>query len=468
MIFQYSKWKLLYEFIRLLLFNFLFLFLAIGLIITEDNMIVRIISIVYLLLVVKKLFEKIVEVFYTKVVFDENGVRINSGLFLKMDHFIPIEKFQNVQTTASLLQRIFKVQKIVLETGEESNDLHLNFVSEHEKKQIEQIILLKGKVTDSDIELPTTTTILRLPTKSLIKASFYNFVFIFLPVGIIFTLQTEPTIFFTDSEVPLWAKLVVPLIFLFIVLCIASIHTFNRNAHYEVSLDDESIYVQRGWFNKKTFSIRKKRIQSIVYKQNLYQKLLNTVTVQISSAGEVTESNSEQMNDLFPYLSWEEANKIVAQFAPAFICQPMHEKAAKESTKLIWRKPPVVGLLIFILGYWHFAFYILAGLFTIYTYLSRWLTIKNLRYSINGSLLQARTGSFVTKTVVTTRNKCIQCSSDQSILHKPLQLYRITLSTRTRSFDKTELNAVNEQEKHRIEQWFSNRSEDIKYEYPKQ
>ncbi|MGJ3205101.1 PH domain-containing protein, partial [Geobacillus thermoleovorans] len=127
MTFRYSKLKLFYDMLDLIknnLFILFILFLNAG----SNSMFMNIVQWGAIAVFGFSFLFRIYETLFTKVVFAEDGIHIHKGLFSKSEQFIPREKFENVQTQANVLQRLFGVQSITMETGEATSDVTLKAV----------------------------------------------------------------------------------------------------------------------------------------------------------------------------------------------------------------------------------------------------------------------------------------------------------------------------------------------------
>ncbi len=143
MTFRYSKLKIFYDLLDLIksnLFILFILFLNAG----SNSMFMNIVQWGAIAVFGFSFLFRIYETLFTKVVFAEDGIHIHKGLFSKSEQFIPREKFENVQTKANVLQRLFGVQSITMETGEATSDVTLEFVNKVDCIKIEDYVLRNG------------------------------------------------------------------------------------------------------------------------------------------------------------------------------------------------------------------------------------------------------------------------------------------------------------------------------------
>ena len=146
MTFKYPVSKVLYELIDQLKSSFFFILIVYILNYSNDSTFMVGLKIVYAGVLAIAIFGRLSDTFFTKVQFAADGVRMYTGVFSKSERFIPREKFENVQTSTTVLQRLFRVQKVVMETGDAAGDVTLTFV------KAEQVDKMKAYVLSSHTE----------------------------------------------------------------------------------------------------------------------------------------------------------------------------------------------------------------------------------------------------------------------------------------------------------------------------
>lgn len=227
-------------------------------------------------------------------------------------------------------------------------------------------------------------------------------------------------------------------------------------------MDNERIYVQKGWLSTQTFSVRKAKVQAVVYKQSWYQKLLRVTTIKLISTGEVAELKDLQINEFFPYLPTAKADELVCQMLPQFARQTMTHRASPKAKKLIWLRPPLFTVFVALFGLWHWGFYIAAGIVFIFTYVSRILAYKNLAFTFDEQLVQARSGGLSVETIVTKRPRLLEIEFTSSILQRKVNVMSMSFVNRAQPVYSTELQDIDEQLKGELLTWFEQRVDEVK------
>ena len=269
--------------------------------------------------------------------FAADGVRVYTGMFSKSERFIPREKFENVQTATSVLQRLFGASTVTMETGDATGDVKLTFVKHAAREKMEAYVLSTSDVA-TVLQQEDDRAVLFTPTvPDLLKASLTSFSFLAI-IPIVLNawsdLKLGKLINIETVKLPLWVTLMLILLAITVALVIGLLRTFNSYYQYKISMDDERIYVQKGWLSKQSFSIRKEKVQAVIYKQNLYQRLLRVTTIRLISTGEMMKSDEQQINEFFPYLPTAKADELMATMLPQFTRQSMTLKLLKRQKNL--------------------------------------------------------------------------------------------------------------------------------------
>ena len=265
----------------------------------------------------------------------------------------------------------------------------------------------------------------------------------------------------TEVKMPLWLTLLLVAIAIVVALIIGILKTFNSYYRYSISMDDERIYVKKGWLTKQSFSLRKEKVQAVVYQQSLYQKLLRVTTIKLISTGEVNEVDDEQINEFFPYLPTEKADALVAQLLPAFVKKPATHKAAPAAKKLVWLRPPLFTVALALVGLWQPIFYVVAAVAFIVTYVSRYNAYKNLAFEFDGQHFQATTGGIIMETIVTKRPKLIQLECESSPLQRKVGAMTVKVVNRSQPVRYTTIQDIDQSYEQQLKQWFHARTEDV-------
>ncbi|WP_143415932.1 PH domain-containing protein [Geobacillus sp. E263] len=468
MTFRYSKLKIFYDLLDLIksnLFILFILFLNSG----SNSMFMNIVQWGAIAVFGFSFLFRIYETLFTKVVFAEDGIHIHKGLFSKSEQFIPREKFENVQTKANVLQRLFGVQSITMETGEATSDVTLEFVNKVDCIKIEDYVLRNGNqeqhaeeaINESERQILFTTTI-----RDILKASLLSFSFLaIIPIGLNIWSDVHPEKYINVDKVMShlsgWLLILLVLLAVLAAVGIGVFKTFNSYYQYTISMDNERIYVQKGWLSKQSFSIRKDKVQAVIYKQNGYQKLLGVTTIKLISAGEILPSEDQNLNEFFPYLPTEKAHELIAIMLPEFQLRSMTHYASPKAKKLIWLRPPIFASLVAAIGFWKPIFFVFGAIVLVFTYINRIREYRNTAFKLEDAHVQLRSGAFTVETLVTKRAKLLELQFERSLLQRIFDVMSVKLTNRAHPVHVTTLLDIDSSLQPLITSWFEARTKDV-------
>ena len=464
MTFKYPKVKIVYDVLDIIKSNiFLFIMLFV-LNFNNDSMFIIGVRFVLIAIVTLSLLGRLKELFFTKVVFATDGVHVYTGMFSKSERFVPREKFENVQTATSVLQRLFGANTITMETGDVTGDVTLKFVKHVDREKIEEYVLSTSDVA-TVLQQEDDRAVLFTPTvPDLLKASLTSFSFLaIIPIvlNIWSDLQLEKFVNVEAIKIPLWLTITLILLAVAVALGIGILRTFNSYYQYKISMDDERIYVQIGWLSKQSLSIRKEKVQAVIYKQSWYQKLLRVTTIRLISTGEIMTSGDQQINEFFPYLPTAKADELIATMLPQFTRQSMTHRASKKAKKLIWLRPPIFALVVALLGLWQEIFYVVGAVVFVLTYVNRILAYKNLAFTLHEQHALVQSGAFTVETLVTKRPKLIEMEFERSLLQRKTGVMTMKIANRAQPIHVTALKDIDAELQKELMTWFEQRVKEV-------
>lgn len=464
MTFTYPKLKLLYDLLDLVKSNFLFVLVFFVLNASSTSTISVLLRYGFILYLVLTISDRIIEIFFTKVEFAHDGIRIYTGVFSKSERFIPRDKFENVQTSANVLQRLFGAETITMETGEATSDVTLKFVKKADRANMEAYVLSKAKVQETTVQEAASDILFTPSIQDILKASLLSFSFFaIIPIAInIWTdLGLDKSVEVDAVQLPGWLIVLLSILALLAAIAVGIFMTFNSYYRYQISMDAERIYVQKGWLSKQSLSIRKEKVQAVIYKQSGYQRLLGVTTVKLISTGEILSSDDQQINEFFPYLPTAKAHALVEQMLPQFTLTEMTHRTSKKARKLIWLRPPIFAAIVLLLGLWKSVFFYVGALIFVLTYVNRIRTYKNTAFELRDEHAQLRTGAFTIETLVTKRPKLIELSFERSILQRWAGVMSVKLTNRAQPIRVTELLDVDPELQPFVTTWFEQRAREV-------
>lgn len=270
---------------------------------------------------------------FTYIIVD-GELRIEHGVFVKKKRYIPIERIQTINITAGIIQQIFGLVKVQIETAGSGIEAEgsLTAIKKQEADRIQEEIskykqLSKSSIAGSEQE----EVILDLPNYKmtikdlLVAASTSSGIGVIISAVAAFVSQFDEFIpyekiidrfeFLTNASITLYAILI--FIAFFIAWILSIIGVLLKYAYFTVVKGEDEIQISRGIFEKRQITIPAKRIQAIQIVQNPLRQLLGYTTIYIESAG--GNSGDEGLSTiLFPVVPKKNVDQLLSEFLPDF------------------------------------------------------------------------------------------------------------------------------------------------------
>ena len=269
---------------------------------------------------------------------------IRSGIFVKEKVSIPYAHIHAINTTSSLLQRIFSLVNLDLDTAAktEAKTSTIKNLSLKNARQISTFI--ESKRDNSPVEILPDMPINPLTSK---KVSYVlsgkrlwgaavtkaNLAFIFLLIPFLnsltdflefFEIRT-PEIDATTTAVLFSMQFIVLLIFFAVLLSFIASVLYNalRFAQFSIDKSSERMQVKRGLLSQSCNNISIARIQGIQLKQGIIARLLGYVSVHclvVGNAGSADKIKDTEQGIilLHPFIALTELEDFFKEFLPEY------------------------------------------------------------------------------------------------------------------------------------------------------
>ncbi|WP_438347944.1 PH domain-containing protein [Paenibacillus sp. FA6] len=403
--------------------------------------------------------------FTQKYKLSDTSFHIYKGVFRKSERTIPFSKIQNVNRRTSLFHRIFKVTSIRLETGMAGMDAAIEFevISLMEADQIEEYMTnpVQNEANPIYSQVDSNRIIHFKPTRGdILKASFTSLSFIILiPIlGSLYNKINE--IFNVEEELGGLVAIILNswwiVTLMIIVLVIASttlgiIRVYLKYGKYEISSDQNQIYITRGIVDETAFSIYKDKVQAIEITQSIMKRLFGLAEVKLISAGGLSFGDDKlEISSLYPFLPVKRAYEMISEILPSYEVKEMMTRLPKRSlwirmlkpswfwmiatVVLLYFKPPVLEL--------EQAWWMISVALLVFIGISRWLDFLNTRYILNNNFIQFKTGSLQTTLFISKRDKVIEIKVTRNKLQQLLGLASIGMINRAKPVHHTGIDDV--------------------------
>jgi putative membrane protein len=263
---------------------------------------------------------------------EDGELRIEHGVIVKKKRYIPIERIQTINISAGIIQQIFRLVKVQIETagGGMEAEAVLTAIKKQEADRIQKAIArykqdLSKSSEDQNEEKHQIPTYKMNPKDLFVAASTSSGIGVILSAIVAFLSQFDEFIpyddiinkfeFLSNASFTLYAALV--FIAFFISWILSIIGVLLKYAYFTVIKDGEEIKVSRGIFEKHQMSIPISRIQAIRIVQNPLRQLLGYTTVYIESAGG-SAGDDGSSTILFPVVPKKEVTPLLSQYLPIF------------------------------------------------------------------------------------------------------------------------------------------------------
>ena len=321
--------------------------------------------------------------------FEDGEIRVEHGIFVRKKRYVPFGRIQSVDSTESVLHRLFGLVKIHIETagGSGEGEVVLPAVSKSAAAAIEAVIedgkrrarmqegpeeLMNGlpfisvlPIIDTQIEevidpQPKVETTFQMKTKELLLLATTSggigvilsgvFLFLmqfseFIPVELIYgQVQTM-----LKTGIIVVATIVAVVFFIAWILSVAM--TYISYYAFTVQKDEENIIITRGLLEKKKVTVPLTRVQGIEVIQNPFRQLIGYETVVLHSAGSVS-GDGEKLN-LFPLVRSTKREQLLMNLFPTMEFPNPEHRLPKRSRPYFrrvhynWLLPIIVALIYF-------------------------------------------------------------------------------------------------------------------------
>lgn len=431
---------------------------------------------------------------------EADSVQIDSGVFSRKHRNVPFRRVQNVNRQVPAVLRLFGLTSLTLETGADGEDASVKFpaVTKAEAARIEKALdgyrrermetaQEESGTENADGETPAAAVAEPFPEKvrtvhftaqlkDVLKASFLSFSFIALiPVLATVYSNIDDFIdiesraegflsFLAGSGVVLGITIA---LFALAAIAFGIIRTYLKYGRYEISSDDERIYIRRGVLTEQSLSVRKKNVQAVQITETPLKRLLGLAEAKIVTVGSF-EDNLEDISSLYPFLPKRRAVEMVGELLPDVRVLDSMERLPKAAlTVRMLRFPWIAVIGALALYFWRPDFpyvpdwpFLAATLFAV-IYLLRYFDYRNTRYAIRGPLVQFRKGGLWRETFLSRREKVIEAAISQSWLQKRFGVATVGTTNRAKPVHVEELKDLPAAAAEQFDRWYTDRNPEL-------
>ncbi|MCH1627258.1 PH domain-containing protein [Ferdinandcohnia quinoae] len=354
---------------------------------------------------------------------EDGELRIEYGVFVRKRRFIPIERIQTIDVTAGIIQRIFGLVKLQVETagGGKEAEVELTAIKEAEANELRAILTKIPKapeVLEPEEENKQKPTYQITMKELLVLASTSGGIGFVISAIFAFLSQFAEYVPFEKAfnKVEQYINLsiltyIITLVILFLLISwiIGVLIMALRYANFKVVKRDDELFITRGLIEKRQSTIPLHRIQAIRFTENLIRQPLGYATVLIESAGGSLDKGEELSTVLFPLIKKNQVEQLLKHFVPEYKLSDEINHVPKRSLgryilKAVIPVIPVIIAVSYFFNPWGYLSLLLLPL----TCLLGYLRFRDAGWRIDGEQLTLRFRFIGSKITLLQQKKRIQ------------------------------------------------------------
>ncbi|WP_307258321.1 PH domain-containing protein [Oikeobacillus pervagus] len=407
---------------------------------------------------------------------EEEELRIEYGLFVKKKRYIPFERIQSLNFSEGILQRIFGLVKVKVETAGSSlgeAEAELTAISKEEAKNLEEIIASSKRKESKEQELNIQEEQAKAPQEVLYKAAFSDLLIMGVTSGgagvviaaiLAFLSQFQELIpyekIFHELEhvVKNGIVFVIVLVVLALIVAwgIAVIGMLLKYANFTLKKVDEDLIITRGLIEKRQITVPLKRIQGVTMIENLIRQPFGYATVQIESAGgSITDTDSASVI-ILPLIKKSEIKGILKDIVPEYEFNLAYSSLPKVAlTRYIFRQLLLVIVPIVVISWLLWPYGLWSILLLIPMALLGYWRYKDAGWNICGNQLSLKFRLFSKQTMILKKNRIQAMEYSQSWWQRRKNIVSLKATIKSGGLGKTgRVVDIDKQAALKIAEWF--------------
>jgi putative membrane protein len=418
-------------------------------------------GVLYLIYIVVSI---LLEWLHFEYLFTEKEICIHEGRFIKESRYIPLERIQGISQNTPFFHRLFGLTSLLLDTGGTGNksSVKLEMITYKEAERIQKFFshadfhqdVSKSNVQTLETNIPEHSSRKKhyeMTSKEIFVASVTSLNLLIF-ISVLYTIYSNLNDFFSidqyiDAVLSFFQKSWWLTAFGFFTLLILSMaygwaRNYIRYRNFEVTSDNERIFIKKGLFHQTEFSIPKDKVEAIILNTKLLKKMMGIVEVRIVSTGDGDDKEMKTANILFPFIDKNRALQLISEILPSFKVETEMVNLPRSAifvklvrSSYIW----IVAAVIF--HFWPKLWYIPLALLVLMN-TSQLLSGISSCYKLSGPFIQIQSGSFSTKLFITTRMKIEELKVTESVLQRTFGLASLEISTRSKSIQVSKISDI--------------------------
>lgn len=381
--------------------------------------------------------------------FEDDELRVRSGVFVKKKRYIPFERIQTLNYKEGVFHRLFGFVKVEVETAGNSGEPEVSFtaLTKASAEQIEkEMKLAKHRATQSDNvedEYITPDEVVIKP-QAMYKMAIPDLLVLASTsggVGVVIAGVLTAMSQMTDiipykkiwgelAELAKYGVLIIALMVvaaLIVVWVISVLLALINYYNFTVQVKDDDLIITRGLIEKKRITIPLKRVQAIKIVENPLRQLMGYATVTLECAGGEGNGNDKKMV-LFPLIKAKELANPLHELFPHyqwqndFIASPKRALPFFYRVDYFWIIPGIVAC-----NYYFYPWGLLSFLFIPLNILFAMWQQRTAAFALNNKQLVLRYRGVSRVTFYVHKHRIQSLSTRQSYFQKRKQIMALNV-----------------------------------------
>ncbi|WP_446899139.1 PH domain-containing protein [Clostridium sp. LBM24168] len=330
----------------------------------------------------------------------ESAIYHQEGIFNIKKVEIPFERINTIDISQNIIERIFKVATIKIDTGDTSNKgSELKFTLKKARAEELRNILLKKEISDDTNQNEKIYTIKpsKLVIYSLISNSILKGIGMLLVVQQFFDqylksfIHIDTSLYVDEFQKEdiyhaIYTILFLALGLIFVSIFLSVVYTFFKYYDFQMWSDSNKIHVKYGVINRKNYSFDRKKINGIHIKQTILMQIFGFFTVEIESIGYGDEKGEKAI--LYPICPSPLKDKIIENLLGEFEYNGNITRPRKNAEfRFFYKKVIFGGFTAAVCFFIKPRFVILTLIILLFLLIMGYLEFKNTAFGINGKLI---------------------------------------------------------------------------------
>lgn len=411
---------------------------------------------------------------------EDDEIRIEQGIFIKKKRYIRLERIQSIDITEGLLQRLFSLVQVTIDTAGSSDkqaEAVLAAIPRVEAELFESLLQKEKKrlhSTEEEIDEGQLSPVEEKQDQLIFQMGFRELLLMAATsggVGLVLTgavallSQFAELIEFDKVYTEIEAMVTVASSLLLVVLVlggllfayvIATIGILLKYAYFSVKKKGNDIVITRGLLERRQLTIASSKIQAIRIVENIIRQPLGYASVYVETAsGSVSDSENAKVM-IFPLIKKARIKSFLAHVSDEYaIDVEMNAVPKRAMRRYIWREwywwIPVIALLIYFFrpaGYFSFVLLIVG-------FLWGYLSYREAGWHIHGQQLTMSYRAFSKQTYIVRQKRIQALQMKQSWFQRKSQLGTVTVYSKTGlGASKGKVIDIEEQHMQTIKSWY--------------